>query len=163
VGSSPIFLASTICMCVEKHSWRPDKAVLPPSFRRFNGPCGTAGRERSRVWEWPVRTLCKRKPRKARTPMPHESGRLPPTRIFSRCGKMPRPRHSHPEGSQSGVCEAAVAEWLSPANDLAGLLNRQGTKLLMDFERCQHQNYYEFTTVVRFEAFRPNDEVVGTS
>jgi hypothetical protein len=37
----------------------------------------------------------------------------------------------------------------------AGLLNRQGTKLLMDFERRQHPNYYEFTTVVRFEAFRP--------
>ena len=25
------------------------------------------------------------------------------------------------------------------------------------------QNYYEFTTVVRFEAFRPNDQIVGTS
>ena len=37
----------------------------------------------------------------------------------------------------------------------AGLLNRQGTKLLMDFERRQHQNYYSFTTVAPFEAFRP--------
>ena len=45
----------------------------------------------------------------------------------------------------------------------AGLLNRQGTKLLMDFGRRQHQNYYEFTTVVCFEAFRPNDQIVGTS
>jgi hypothetical protein len=33
----------------------------------------------------------------------------------------------------------------------------------MDFERRQHQNYYEFTTVVRFEAFRPDDQIVGTS
>jgi hypothetical protein len=45
----------------------------------------------------------------------------------------------------------------------AGLLNRQGTKLLMDFERRHQQNYYEFTTVVRSEAFRPDDQIVGTS
>jgi hypothetical protein len=29
--------------------------------------------------------------------------------------------------------------------------------------RWYSQNYYEFTTVVRFEAFRPDDQIVGTS
>jgi tetratricopeptide (TPR) repeat protein len=43
------------CMYAERHTWQPDRGVLPPpSFRRFSitaASSGTAGRERWRIWE----------------------------------------------------------------------------------------------------------------
>ncbi|MGA7622111.1 MAG: hypothetical protein WCA91_00905, partial [Candidatus Acidiferrales bacterium] len=71
------------------------QAVLsPPSSRKFStttASCGTAGREHWRVWDWLVPMVCKRNPRRERMPMPPASGRSPPTKIFSRCGKTPTP------------------------------------------------------------------------
>ncbi|MGA9972329.1 MAG: winged helix-turn-helix domain-containing protein [Candidatus Acidiferrales bacterium] len=75
--SSLIFLASILCIGAEKRTWQRDKGVLPTrSFRRFSittALSGIAGPERWRDSAWRARTLCKRKPRKARMPMPPAS------------------------------------------------------------------------------------------
>ena len=75
--SSLIFLASILCIGAEKRTWQRDKGVLPTrSFRRFSittALSGIAGPERWRDSAWRARTRCKRKPRKARMPMPHAS------------------------------------------------------------------------------------------
>ena len=82
-------------MYAERHTWQPDKAVLPPpSFRRFSttaASSGTAGRERWRIWAWLVPTPCSRKPRRERMPMPPAFGRSLPTKISSPSGKTPTP------------------------------------------------------------------------
>jgi hypothetical protein len=44
---------------------------LPPNSRKFSttaASCGIAGRERWRIWAWPVPTHCKRELHKAQTP-----------------------------------------------------------------------------------------------
>ena len=68
--------------------------LRPPSFRRSSttaASSGTAGRERWRIWAWPVPMPCRREPRRERMPTPPAPGRSPPTKIFSLSGRMPTP------------------------------------------------------------------------
>jgi hypothetical protein len=65
---SRIFPAYIRHTFAEKHTWQPDRPALPqPSFRRFSTTavlCGTAGRERWRIWASPVPTPCRATPPK---------------------------------------------------------------------------------------------------
>ena len=94
-GSSPISPASITYTSAERHTWQPDRAVLPPpSFRKSSttaASSGTAGRERWRIWEWLGPMPCKREPRRERMPMPPASAHSPPTKISSPSGKTPTP------------------------------------------------------------------------
>src|SRR5580658_7211646 len=115
---STTFPVCIMCTYGASHIWQPDKAVPPsPSFRRFSttaasselldgsvGASGGGSCERFASEKFAGRG-CRRRPRSGarclqRFPHPLERS---------------RPRHPHPEGSQSGVCEAAIdsiaAEW----------------------------------------------------
>src|SRR5579862_9143317 len=89
---SPVSIQPTF---VARHTWQRGRAMLPlPSFRRFSitaASSGIAGRERWRVWELRVRTLSKRKPRKAQPPMLSASVHSPPTRTTSPSVHKPPP------------------------------------------------------------------------
>src|SRR3974390_2615074 len=54
--SLSIFPASIRCTYEERHTWEPDRAVLPqPNFRKFSVTAesfGIAGQERWRIWDW---------------------------------------------------------------------------------------------------------------
>jgi hypothetical protein len=60
-----------------KRIWQPDRAKKPPSSFRGSSTTavssGTAGRERSRIWEWLVLIPCSRELRRERMPMPPAS------------------------------------------------------------------------------------------
>jgi len=93
--SSSIIPASITCMYAERHTWQPDKAVLPPpNFKRYStttGSSGTAGRGRWRISEWRVPTPWRREHRRGRMPMLPASVRSLLTRISSPSGKTPTP------------------------------------------------------------------------
>ena len=71
------------------------EATLPlPSFRKSSTTAasfGIAGREPWRIWEWRVRTRCRRQLHKAQTPMLLAPVPSPPTKISSPSGKTPTP------------------------------------------------------------------------
>jgi len=106
--SSPIFPALITCMYAGRHTWPPDKARnLPPSSRRFSNTAassGTAGRERWRIWAWPVPMPCNRELFKdtGSPPMPPASR---PRRLqrFPNPLERRRPRRIYPQASQSGI------------------------------------------------------------
>ena len=87
--------AFIMCLCAERHTWQPVRAVLPPpSFRRLSttaASSGTAGREHWRIWAWLAPTPCRRELRKALMPTLPASALSPPTKTSSRSGKTPTP------------------------------------------------------------------------